>query len=135
MATTRMVRIQKKRTPWTRIATPLVAMFPNSITLVLAGSWKRSPGERRMNNIVATITGPQSVISPDRTWRRRRLVGLSRRDAILRGQGREEEEDGVEGGKGKGDGFWVENSQKGVAECRVFVGFAEFRVLVVLFGC
>ncbi|KAG0480894.1 hypothetical protein HPP92_011752 [Vanilla planifolia] len=39
-------------------------MFPNSITLVLAGSWKRSPGERRMNNIVATITGPQSVISP-----------------------------------------------------------------------
>lgn len=36
-------------------------MFPNSITLVLAGSWNNSPGDSRMNIATATTTGPQSV--------------------------------------------------------------------------
>ncbi|PQP94481.1 hypothetical protein Pyn_35389 [Prunus yedoensis var. nudiflora] len=36
-------------------------MFPNSITLVLAGNWNSSPGERRMNKTTATMTGPQSA--------------------------------------------------------------------------
>ncbi|KAF9663536.1 hypothetical protein SADUNF_Sadunf17G0061500 [Salix dunnii] len=37
-------------------------MFPNSTTLVLAGSWNSSPGERTMNKITATTTGPQSAL-------------------------------------------------------------------------
>ncbi|XP_010502661.1 PREDICTED: uncharacterized protein LOC104779928 [Camelina sativa] len=44
------------------MALPLVVMFPNSTTLVLAGSWNSSPGESRMNRDTATITGPQSVL-------------------------------------------------------------------------
>jgi len=44
------------------MAIPLVVMFPNSTTLVLAGSWNSSPGESRMNRDTATITGPQSVL-------------------------------------------------------------------------
>ncbi|KAK4392861.1 hypothetical protein Sango_1756900 [Sesamum angolense] len=37
-------------------------MLPNSITLVLAGNWNKSPGERRMNITTATTTGPQSAL-------------------------------------------------------------------------
>ncbi|XP_050383956.1 uncharacterized protein LOC126800609 isoform X1 [Argentina anserina] len=37
-------------------------MFPNSITRVLAGNWKSSPGDKRMNKITATQTGPQSAL-------------------------------------------------------------------------
>ncbi|KAL6139416.1 hypothetical protein ACLB2K_057720 [Fragaria x ananassa] len=37
-------------------------MFPNSITLVLAGNWNSSPGDKRMNNTTATTTGPQSAL-------------------------------------------------------------------------
>jgi len=40
---------------------PLVYMFPNSTTLVLAGSWNNSPGDRTMNKTTATTTGPQSA--------------------------------------------------------------------------
>jgi|APAra0007618407_1042631.scaffolds.fasta_scaffold25865_1 hypothetical protein len=47
---------------WTKIEIPLVLMFPNSITLVLAGSWNSNPGESRMNRATATITGPQSAL-------------------------------------------------------------------------
>ena len=36
-------------------------MFPNSTTLVLAGSWKSGPGHNRMNNPTATTIGPQST--------------------------------------------------------------------------
>ncbi|CAL1358402.1 unnamed protein product [Linum trigynum] len=44
-----------------KMAIPLVLRFPNSTTLVLAGSWNRSPGDSRMNKATATITGPQSA--------------------------------------------------------------------------
>ncbi|KAK4754844.1 hypothetical protein SAY87_008601 [Trapa incisa] len=44
------------------MAIPLVAMFPNSITLVLAGNWNNSPGDSSMNRITATTTGPQSAL-------------------------------------------------------------------------
>ncbi|KAF9666219.1 hypothetical protein SADUNF_Sadunf16G0206800 [Salix dunnii] len=44
------------------MAIPLVYMFPNSTTLVLAGSWNNSPGDKRMNKATATTTGPQSAL-------------------------------------------------------------------------
>jgi hypothetical protein len=44
------------------MAIPLVYMFPNSTTLVLAGSWNNSPGDKRMNKTTATTTGPQSAL-------------------------------------------------------------------------
>ncbi|KAG5624546.1 hypothetical protein H5410_009764 [Solanum commersonii] len=40
---------------------PLVYMFPNSITRVLAGSWNSNPGDSKMNIATATTTGPQSA--------------------------------------------------------------------------
>ena len=43
------------------MAIPLVFMFPNSITLTLAGSWNSNPGDKRMNKTTATMTGPQSA--------------------------------------------------------------------------
>lgn len=58
----RMVIMQKYITAWTRMAIPLVYMFPNSTTLVLAGSWNNSPGDKRMNKATATTTGPQSAL-------------------------------------------------------------------------
>lgn len=60
IATTKIVMMQKYIMAWTKIAIPLVYMFPNSITLVLAGSWNSSPGDNRMNRTTATTTGPQS---------------------------------------------------------------------------
>lgn len=36
-------------------------MFPNSMTLVLAGNWNSSPGESKMNSTTDTTTGPQSA--------------------------------------------------------------------------
>ena len=47
------------------MAIPLVLMFPNSITLVLAGIWNSSPGDSKMNRDTATITVPQSVLIDD----------------------------------------------------------------------
>ncbi|KAJ6314881.1 hypothetical protein OIU78_018378 [Salix suchowensis] len=44
------------------MAIPLVYMFPNSTTLVLAGSWNNSPGDKTMNKATATTTGPQSAL-------------------------------------------------------------------------
>ena len=44
------------------MAIPLVYMFPNSTTLVLAGNWNNSPGDKRMNKATATTTGPQSAL-------------------------------------------------------------------------
>lgn len=58
----KIVIMQKYKTAWMRMAIPLVYMFPNSIILVLAGSWKRSPGDKRMNKTTETITGPQSAL-------------------------------------------------------------------------
>lgn len=46
---------------WTRIEIPLVYMFPNSITRVLAGNWNSNPGDSKMNIATATTTGPQSA--------------------------------------------------------------------------
>lgn len=63
MATTKMVRRQKKMTAWTRMAMALVAMLPNSTTLALAGSWNSSPGDSTTNRITATMIGPQSVLA------------------------------------------------------------------------
>ncbi|CAA6668354.1 unnamed protein product [Spirodela intermedia] len=52
---------QKYMMLWTRMEMPLVAMFPNSTTRVLAGAWNSSPGDSRMNITTATIIGPQSI--------------------------------------------------------------------------
>ena len=61
IAMIKMMYMQAKSTAWIRIEIPLVYMLPNSITLVLAGSWNRSPGDSRMNKTIATTTGPQSA--------------------------------------------------------------------------
>lgn len=47
-------------------AIPLVYMFTNSITLVLASSWNSSPSDNSMNIITTTTTGLQSapILSP-----------------------------------------------------------------------
>lgn len=62
IAMIKMVTMQKYITAWTRMAIPLVHMLPNSITLVLDGSWNSNPGDKRMNKTTATMTGPQSAL-------------------------------------------------------------------------
>lgn len=62
IAMIKIVIMQKYITAWTRIAIPLVHMLPNSITLVLDGSWNSNPGDKRMNKTTATMTGPQSAL-------------------------------------------------------------------------
>lgn len=52
--------MQKYKIACIRIEIPLVYMLPNSMKLVLAGSWNSNPGDRRMNSPTATTTGPQS---------------------------------------------------------------------------
>ncbi|KAG9445922.1 hypothetical protein H6P81_012050 [Aristolochia fimbriata] len=64
MAMTKTVRMPKKIIEWTRMANPLVPMFPNSTHLILPGNWNKSPGDSRMNRTTAMTTGPQSVIFP-----------------------------------------------------------------------
>ncbi|KAG6741599.1 hypothetical protein POTOM_054870 [Populus tomentosa] len=45
-------------------------MFPNSTTLVLAGSWNNSPGDRTMNKTTATTTGggDAKLIEKEESW-------------------------------------------------------------------
>nr|DAD34219.1 TPA_asm: hypothetical protein HUJ06_004859 [Nelumbo nucifera] len=61
IATIKIVSIQKYIMACTRMEIPLVHMFPNSTILVLAGNWKRSPGDSSMKSITETTTGPQSA--------------------------------------------------------------------------
>ena len=76
IATTKMVNMQKYIMAWTRMAIPLVFMFPNSITLTLAGSWNSNPGDKRMNKTTATMTGPQSApISLSLSWNEKEIYG------------------------------------------------------------
>lgn len=61
IAMTKMVRMQKKTTEWTRMDNPLVAILPNSTALNLPGIWKRNSGESLW--IGSLRSPPQSTIS------------------------------------------------------------------------
>ncbi|CAK9327236.1 unnamed protein product [Citrullus colocynthis] len=58
----RMVKTPKNRMVWTIIALPLVVKLPNSTMREFPGSWKSSPGERRMKSSNPNRTGAQSNI-------------------------------------------------------------------------
>ncbi|KAG6584156.1 hypothetical protein SDJN03_20088, partial [Cucurbita argyrosperma subsp. sororia] len=58
----RMVKMPKKRMVWTIMALPLVVKLPNSTMRAFPGSWKSSPGERRMKRSNPNRTGAQSNI-------------------------------------------------------------------------
>lgn len=53
-----MVMRPKKMMVWTRIAIPLVCMFPNSTTLLLPGNWNSNPGLNSTNSTTAITTAP-----------------------------------------------------------------------------
>ncbi|CAL4909945.1 unnamed protein product [Urochloa decumbens] len=62
MATRKMASRAKKRMVWTMMEATLVWKLPMAIKRDLAGIWKISPGESRMNSTNEMNTGAQSCI-------------------------------------------------------------------------